>query len=95
MHLPAYFLEIAALIFALAGACFGWLTRWHVLLAAAAGSGVLFVAQCVLHMLDDDTVTLLVLNGPAVFYAMISLLGMVPALIGAALARLVKRWRHL
>ncbi len=93
MHLPPYFLEIAALVFALAGACFAWVTRWHVLLAALAGSGVLFLAQCVLHMLSDDTVSLLVVDGPVVFYALISLLGMVPAVIGAGLVRFFKRWR--
>lgn len=94
MHLPPYFLEIAALIFAVAGASLAWLTRWHVAIVAAAASGLLFVAQCIVHMLDEDTTTLLAADGPVVFYALISLSGLVPAVIGAGLARLFKRWRN-
>jgi hypothetical protein len=93
VHLPPYFLEIAALIFALGAACLAWLTRWHLLVAATAASALLFVVQCIVHILDMRTAPLIAANGPITFYALMSLWGMVPAMIGAGLARLFKRWR--
>jgi hypothetical protein len=94
VHLPPYFLEIAALLFAITGAGFAWLTRWHLLMAVTAASALLFVVQCLVHILDARTAPLIAANGPITFYALMSLWGMVPAVTGAALARLFKRWRN-
>lgn len=94
MHLPPFFLELAALAFLLAGALFAWFTRWNMLLAAVAGSCFLFVAQCILHLTDEDTVSLLVADGAMAFYGAMSLFGTIPALAGAWAARTFKHWRR-
>lgn len=94
MHLPPLFLELGALAFLLAGALLGWFTRWNFVLAGVAGAWLLFVAQCILHLMDDGTVSLLVADGALAFYGAMSLFGMIPAMAGAGLVRIYKRWRR-
>ncbi|WP_379554355.1 hypothetical protein ACRAQ7_02110 [Erythrobacter sp. W53] len=94
MHLPPYFLEAAALIFAALGGLIAWRTHWNVIVVALVASGILLFAQIVLHMTDDDTVSLMNDQDPLAFYAMMSALGLVPAITGAWLIRLFKRWRE-
>jgi hypothetical protein len=93
LHLAPYLLELWILAFALTGALIAWLTRWHIMLAALAASALLFACHCILHLADDDTVSLLVADGPLMFYAFISLAGTVPAIVGAGVVRLIQRWR--
>lgn len=94
MHLPPFFLELTVVAFLFAGALFAWFTRWNVLLAAVAGAWFLFVTQCILHLADEDTVSLLVADGAMAFYGAMSLLGTIPALAGAWAARAFKHWRR-
>lgn len=91
MHLPPYFLEIAALIFFVGGAIIAWITRWHIAIAPIAACALLFVMQVVLHLVDGGTVSLIEDQSPMLFYAAVSALGLIPALIGASLVRFLRK----
>ncbi|WP_114521627.1 hypothetical protein [Altererythrobacter sp. ZODW24] len=93
MHLPPYFFEIVTLIFFSVGAVVGWLSRQHIIGAALIACATLFLVQCILHVTDGTVADLFDPGGPLVFYAIISALGLVPALVGAWVARRFQAWR--
>lgn len=95
MHVPAYFLEIYILAFALSGAAFSAFTRLHFAIGLVASCLFIFLAQCVLHIASQEAVGLFGTSNALVLYAMMSLYGLIPASIGAGMVRLIRRWRAI
>ena len=90
MHIPAAYLVSFFAICSVSGFVIAWLWRGNIILAALAGTLLVFLGQVLFHLAMIGT-NVFDSGGPFIFYAIISAVGLVPALIGAVLGRMLKR----